>query len=374
MLLPALKKTSIALLGALLVACTPYVYQADFPLRSDTVRKGDVLGPFTGRVVDAGTGKPVSGALVYASWEFVRGVGFVVPGGAQTWTGTTDSDGQYSIPRLAELPGGMSRAVARIRIVIYKRGFVAYRSDRVFPGDSKRYDFRQLENVATLERWSPELSHADHLRFIGGDGPLAKAASWEVQVAVAEIEGRPTETTAAKRPAATGDLLDASDLLDEDDLEDVTGFEGSFTVSRLKDVARSPHYDSRHFRAEGKDQRFDAAFRVWKLGTADAAKHYKKLLSAYPNAKPTDELGDRSFRSYNKAISALVWLSNKQGVVVSLTCGRELCKDWKKVRKLADLIQSRLDRLDQESAPRRPLIEPGVNPFRPVQPRVPVLR
>ncbi len=362
---------AVALQGG---SCSPYVYQAEFSKRPDTARDGDVLGPFAGRVLKAGTEKPVAGALVYASWELVRGVGFVVPGGAQTWVGKTDEDGRYEIPALEHLPGGVTRAVARVRIVIYKRGFVAYRSDRIFPGDLRRHDFHQLDNLARLEPWSPELSHAEHLRFVGGDGALAKASAWEVQAAVAQIEGRAAKRPRKEEPAKDADKLDVSELLEVEDLEEITGFEGPFQESRLKDVPRTRTYDSHHFRAQGKSQLHDAAYRVWKLEPRAADKHYRKLLGAYPNPKPTDELGDRSFRSSNKAIVALVWLVRARGVVVSLTCGRKLCKSEKTMMKLANTLHDRLSLLDQTPARRRPMLGPGVNPFRPVQPRVPVLR
>lgn len=363
-----------AALGVPLAGCAPYVYRAEFTKRADSSSPGDVLGPFTGQVVDSGTGKPVPGALVYASWELVRGVGFLVPAGAETWVGRTDLNGRYAVPALARLPGGLTRAVARFRLVVYKRGFVAYRSDRVFPGDLARYDFHQQDNVAVLERWSPELSHEEHLRFLGGSGLLAKESAWEVQAAVAQIEGRPLGG-ARPRPTPEDKLLDASRLLDEDDVEELTGFAGPFDAGRLTDLPRTASYDSVHLKAEGKSQRWDAAFRVWRLGATDGERHYGKLLAAYPNTQPDDKLGDRSFHSQNENVLARVWLARKPGVVVSLTCGRDLCKDKTVIEKLAQIIHGRLDRLERPE-PRLPgsPLTPDVNPFRPVSPRDPVLR
>lgn len=355
-------------------SCAPYVYQADFSQRSDLARSGDLLGPYTGRVVNSGTGKPVAKALVYASWELVRGVGFVVPGGSSVYVTRTNADGQYTIPKLTTLPSGASRAVANFRLVVYQRGYVAYRSDRVYPGDERRFDFVQLDNRISLERWNPDLSHSDHLRFIGGGGVLRKAAAWEVQAAVAQIEGRPLTTgTSGGTTGSEGGLLDASSLLDEDDIEDVTGYDGGFRIGRLKDIGRTARYDSRHFRAEGKTQRFDAAFRVWRLGARAAERHYTKLLASYPKAQPKDELGDRSFRSQNKDISALVWLVKKRGVVVALTCGRGQCKTPQMLLKLAKTLHGNLDQLDDDK-PAPGAMPPPANPFQPVKPRNPVLK
>ena len=56
------------------------------------------------------------------------------------------------------------------------------------------------------------MSHVAHIRFVGGHGPLTRASSWEVQAAVAQIEGRPVSASPGKGPT-TGDLLDGSKLL-----------------------------------------------------------------------------------------------------------------------------------------------------------------
>lgn len=356
-------------------SCAPYVYQADFSQRADLARKADLLGPYTGRVIDSGTGKPVAKAIVYASWELVRGVGFVVPGGSNVHVSYTDTDGRYVIPKLSDLPSGASRAVANFRVVVYRRGYVAYRSDRVYPGDERRFDFVQLENRVSLERWNPDLSHVDHLRFIGGGGALRKTSAWEVQAAVAQIEGRRVGSGSAGSTTGSSDgLLDASALLDEDDIEEATGYDGGFRIIRLKDIPRSARYDSRHFQAEGKkSDRFDAAFRVWRLSARVAHRHYKKLMGAYPKAVPKDELGDRSFRSQDKNIGALVWFSKKSGVVVALTCGRNLCKTPKMLLKLAKTLHEHLDQLDND-APAPGVMPRRVNPFQPVKPRGPVLK
>ncbi len=371
---------TVLALGLCFAGCAPFVYQAEFARHSDTVLKGDLLGPYTGRVLDSGSGKPISGALVYASWELVRGVGFVVPGGAKVYVTRTNTDGRYQIPPPDSLPGGATRAVASFRLVVYKRGYVAYRSDRIFPGDERRFDFVQLGNRVGLERWNPDLSHVDHLRFVGGGGALRRACAWEVHAAVAQIEGRPMSPLSSSSGSTggdaneSGDLLDISALLDEDDIEEITGYDGGFTVGRLADIPRSARYDSRHFRATGKSQAFDAAYRVWRLGAKGAEHHYSKLLKAYPNAQPKDELGDRSFRSRNKKIGALVWFVKKRGVVVALTCGWSLCKTPAKLLSLARALHDRLDQLDESSKP-LPGLEPRpVNPFQPVRPRNPVLR
>ena len=64
-----------SLLAALLSACGPVVENAPFSARPDTLRPGDLLGPFDGLVVDSETDRPLAGAAVSGAWAFERGIG-----------------------------------------------------------------------------------------------------------------------------------------------------------------------------------------------------------------------------------------------------------------------------------------------------------
>jgi hypothetical protein len=77
--------------------------------------------------------------------------------------------------------------LADFRLLIYKRGFVAYRSDRRFADFGQRHDFAQRDNFVELERWRPDHSHARHLRFVGGGGVIAAVTGWETDEAIAEL-------------------------------------------------------------------------------------------------------------------------------------------------------------------------------------------
>ena len=76
-----------------------------------------MAGPFDGRVIDAATGRPLAGALVFASWGMEVGEGLVAPAGAVTATVETDSDGRYDIDRLSAWPGRRTR-VATFTLLI----------------------------------------------------------------------------------------------------------------------------------------------------------------------------------------------------------------------------------------------------------------
>ena len=85
----------------------------------------------------------------------------------------TDADGRYRIGRLADPPA--STRLTRFTVVIYKRGYVAYRSDRRFDDFGPRTDFTQTHHEVRLERWRSDISHVRHLRYIGGGPTLAVA-------------------------------------------------------------------------------------------------------------------------------------------------------------------------------------------------------
>ncbi|HZS36835.1 MAG TPA: hypothetical protein VFF06_08415, partial [Polyangia bacterium] len=141
--------TAALLTACALAGCAPWVQTASFPIRPDTVEPGNLLGPFDGQVVDAVTGKPLADALVFASWGFEVGRGLIAPAGAWVATAETDGDGNYHVPRMASVPGSRTR-VERFTLIIYKRGYVGYRSDRRFDDLGARHDFSQLRNVVKL--------------------------------------------------------------------------------------------------------------------------------------------------------------------------------------------------------------------------------
>src|SRR5262249_8591657 len=94
--LPTIKAAILLTITA--AACGPIIEQAGFPQRPDTTQPGDLLGPYDGHVTDGESDKPVTGALVVATWIFQRGVGLVGPDGAVQRETETDAEGAYSVP------------------------------------------------------------------------------------------------------------------------------------------------------------------------------------------------------------------------------------------------------------------------------------
>ncbi len=333
---------------AVSLGCGPMVERAPFPARPDSVRPADLLGPFDGMVLDGDTERPIAGATVAASWAFERGIGFQAPLSASELVTETGVDGRYTVPRLGDLPTGLSTRVRRFTLIVYRRGHVAWRSDRRFPDREARRYFSQRGNRVRLEKWQPAYRHSEHLAFLGGGSKVRGLAAWEAQDAALELEGQstaPGEAAGSNQPARAVTPLDISRLLTEDEVRGVTGFVGKFDASKLTDLPTTEFYDSTHFKAQGKPESFDVGLRVWKLGPAAAEVQYQRLLSELPGAAAKDEIGDASLRARTGQINGLAFLVRDRGVVVSVTCGAAQCTEPGQLLKLAKLVESRLPEL-----------------------------
>jgi hypothetical protein len=339
------------------------VKRAPFPQRPDSVKGGSVIGPFEGRVLDADTDQPVAEALVWCSWSFQRGVGNSAAETVRTTFTLTDADGRYRLRALRRFPQGLSTRLAMMSLIVYKKGFVAYRHDRVFNQRRRRRTFAQLANEVRLSRWSPELSHVEHLLFIGTAPPLRKASLWEVPLAVAELAGKRARSALApsivtpRPPRPDRQLLDASELLTSDDVRAITGYTGAFKQGRLAGE-RSTTYDTFHLRALDRPERYDVAIRLWRLPEADLTTKYEEVLNKLPGSKQNDDVGDRSFYVQQGEILGLGFLERTHSAVVLVTCGRGQCTKPDQLLKLAKKAAKNLPKLKVAQPPSEPETEP----------------
>jgi hypothetical protein len=350
----------LALAAASGASCGPLISEAPFRSRADSLRPADLLGPFTGQVLDSETDKPVEKATVFGSWAFERGMGFIAPRGSAEVALETDANGRYRIAKLSELPGGLSMRVARFTLIIYRRGYVAYRSDSIFPDQAPRRDFVQRGNVVRLSPWSPELSHARHMAFVGGGTQVRRASDWELEQAALELDRAFAPPAPVRRARLV--LLNATPLLTADEIRVTTSFKGMFQEQRLRDLERNAFYDSRHFQAVGQPQSYDVALRVWRLDPDAAEERYLKLLGDLPGAKSRNEIADRSLRAQEGDILAIAFLDRATGSVVEMTCGAAQCKRVEALLELARRVLPRLARLTTESSGAEPTAPSGAKP------------
>jgi hypothetical protein len=317
---------------------------APFRTRPDAAEPGSLRGPFTGRVVDATTHAPIAGALVYAAWSLERGSALPEPAGAREFVGSTDAGGNYKVPTLGELPS--NARVADVTVLIYKRGYIAYRSDRRFNDLGPRMDFAQGSNQVLLERWRNELSHARHLRFVGAGTAVAALTQWELADATAELEGkRPAGDDVRPGHSDGSPYVVAAQLLTEGDIKTRTKYDGQFETGPLSDEPDTATYSSQHFKALGRPETFDVAIRVWRLDPGKAQGRYEELLSQLPGVTEKDEIGARSFIANENDIRGLGFLDGQRGVVVLITCGIGQCAAAEDIIALGQHVFGKLKQL-----------------------------
>jgi hypothetical protein len=316
---------------------------APFRVRPDAPEPGSLQGPFTGRVVDATTKAPVAGALVYAAWAFERGTGLLEPAGAREFVGSTDAAGYYKVPALGAMPRGVR--VTELAVLIYKRGYIAYRSDRRFSDLGPRMDFAQHANQVLLERWRNELSHARHLRFVGSGTAVAALTQWELADASAELDGKRPQGEDLRPGRGEGQYVVAAQLLAETDIKKRTRYDGAFETGPLSDEPDTSTYSSQHFKALGRPETWDVAMRMWRLDAGKAQERYEELLTQLPGITEKDEVASRSFQATEGDIRGFGFLDAPRGIVVLLTCGSNQCTSVDDVTALARIVHDRIKAL-----------------------------
>ncbi len=333
-----------ALVAVGLGACVDSaVRTAPFRARPDVPDAGKLAGPFNGRVVDATTHAPVAGALVYGAWTLERGAGLPEPAGAREFVGSTDAGGGYIVPALGSIPRGTR--VTEFTLLVYKRGYVAYRSDRRFADLGPRMDFAQRENQVLLERWRTELSHARHLRFVGGGTAVAALTQWEIGDASAELDGRRSSSEDVRPGRGDGQYVVAAQLLNDNDIKNRTKFDGGFETGPLSDEPDTATYSSQHFKALGRPETWDVAVRLWRLDPGKAQERYEELVGSLPGTVEQDQIGSKSFIASEADIRGVGFLDAPRGVVVLLTCGTNQCTTPEDVTAIANVVYGRIKTL-----------------------------
>ena len=339
---------TIAMVGA--AGCVDSaVRTAPFRVRPDAPEAGALAGPFTGRVVDSTTHAPVAGALVYGAWTLERGTALPEPAGAREFVGSTDANGAYSIPELGSMPRGAR--VTEFTLLVYKRGYIAYRSDRRFADLGPRMDFAQEGNQVLLERWRTDLSHARHLRFVGGGTAVAALTQWELADASAELDGKRGTGGQELRPGrGVGPYIVAAQLLSEGDIKARTKYDGGFETGPLSDEPDTAAYSSQHFKALGRPETWDVALRLWRLEGPQAEDRYEELLGSLPDAVQKDDIASKSFIATEKlptgeVIRGVGFLDAARGLVVLLTCGQDQCSSPEDVAALGATVYGKIKAL-----------------------------
>ncbi len=340
---------------------------APFKGYRDQVTDASLHGPFDGQIVDESTGEPVADAAVVAVWSYDHGDGFIGPAGSEVFETTTDEAGRYRVPEAKLALRGPTTRLVSFELVVYKRGYIAYRSNRK-PDGSARTDFTVRHNRINLKKWRQSDSHVDHLVFLAAPRSIQKLTYWEQELANLELFRQQggageelagdAETDGTDETPVTGDakpkpqtLLDARAVLGPDEVRARTGYAGEFTVGEPSDLKRTDFYHGVHLQADGQEQAYDVIYRVWRSPPGGMDPVVDTIEETLPGVKPSGEVTEETWVYETKGVYAVGFIDREANVGVLLTCGDQQCADLDTAIILAKWIQRNLDRLSDEAAP-----------------------
>jgi len=162
---------ALLFLGLLNVGCVPVDNNPTYP-------SIDV------QVVDAETGEPIEGAVLLAQWTITTFLYESASSNYKVVEKVSDESGRMTVP------GVFKFGVNEPKVVVYKKGYVAWRHDYIFPDYKKRTDFMWRDRyMFKLERFKQEYSRIDHLSFIessyssgvSSDGLFIRALSGKLE-------------------------------------------------------------------------------------------------------------------------------------------------------------------------------------------------
>lgn len=299
-----------------------------------------------------------------ALWTYDEGRGLTHAAGTVVETFATDAAGRYKIPAVApRTQAGLQRLVA-FDLIVYKRGYVGYRSDADFDGHA-RIDFVQRHHRVELRKWRETDSHAHHLAFLRPPAELEAQVAWERSPAnealyLAQTQSRSassgaggtgSESDGGSEAAPAIALLDARALLPPEEVKRRTGIPTSFQVKDLGDLTRTHFYHGVHLEASIAGEDSDVAYRVWRDPPGGLEVVRETFEASLPGVQPTAEIVDPTWIYDQDDVRAVAFLDEERSIGVLLTCGPAQCIDVETALILAKFIYNRLDQLSTEAAP-----------------------
>jgi hypothetical protein len=341
------------------VGCSPIVREPNFAGAATRVTDVTLIGPFDGQVIDESTSEPLQGATVVGVWSYDRGDGFIAPYGSEVVEVKTDQAGRYRIPRAKMAVRGAWLRLVAFELVVYKRGYVAYRSDSTYEGGG-RTDFTLRHNKVKLRKWREADSHAAHLLFLAAPPQIEQLSKWERERANVDLYRELGGAVAGAEPTGPTQapeqmqLLDALALLTPEEVRRRTGYTEPFDVKELGDLARTHFYHGVHLEAIDRDETFDVAYRVWKAPPGGLATVQETFEATLPGVKPTAEITPQTWIYDGDDVRAVAFLDTEADVGVLLTCGAAQCADIETAIILAKFLYGRIDQLALIEAPSTP--------------------
>lgn len=120
---------------------------------------------YSGRIVDAETNQPIEGAIVLIQWTRRTGIGDYHTDLVNIIERSTNAKGEFVLPSVSLFSPNPFSIMDPPDIVIFKKGYVAWRNDAIFPTYEKR-NSRSLPKEIKLEHFKDSYSINDHLMFM----------------------------------------------------------------------------------------------------------------------------------------------------------------------------------------------------------------
>lgn len=337
-----------------LLACAPVVRPSNFAGARDQVTDAPLTGPFDGQVIDLTTGDPLADATVAGVWTYARGDGFIGPYGSETYESTTDRAGRYRIPEAPLKIRGSAVRLVDFHLVIYKRGYLGYRSDTTFEGGA-RVDFTARHNRVELRKWRESDSHAAHLTYLAPPRVIAKQIAWEQELANLDLYRELGGELAGKANVSGGgpevprrrdtEWLDASPLLSPEEIRQRTRTNDRFQVGELTDLERTFFYHGVHYQAVDRSEPYDIGVRVWQAPPGGLDPVIETIEATMAGAERTKDITDETWVLESEGVIAVAFLDRPTKTGVLLTCGDLQCADLATALLLAKHLHRGLQRL-----------------------------
>jgi hypothetical protein len=347
----------MSVLAMALLCCAPVVRPAPFSGARDGVTDVTLLGPFDGQVIDATTSEPIAGATCVGVWSYAAGDGFVAPHGSEMVEVVTDQAGRYRIPKAQSRIRGPTVRLVDFDLVVYRRGYVGYRSDTTYEGTA-RTDFTLRHNRIALRKWQRTDSHAQHLLFLAAPPPIERLVRWERELANVELyrvlggsAPMPVPEVVAPEEEAGLRLLDATAVLTPDQVRLRTNFTGAFEVKDLEDLSRTHFYHGVHLEAVDRPEDWDVSVRVWKDPPGGLDPVSETIRATLPDVPRSAEVTAETWVLDGEDVRAVGFLDREQNVGVLLACRAMQCVDVETAIVLARFIHENLDALAYETPP-----------------------
>jgi len=119
------------------------------------------LKAITGTIVDAETGKPIEGAVVLVEWTKQIGIGDYHTESMWVVETATDRAGKFIAL------GPFHPFVDPVDVTVYKKGYVAWNNQFIFPDYKHRQYSENMYQKIVLEKFKETYSYYDHTRFLG---------------------------------------------------------------------------------------------------------------------------------------------------------------------------------------------------------------